>query len=92
MIEYLSCGIPTIATETGEMARIFRSGENGLLIPSNTPEVIGTGISHLYKNPGLHEVIAKNSASLARGRSWRDNAGKLIEFADKIISKGNFSK
>jgi glycosyltransferase involved in cell wall biosynthesis len=92
VIEYLSCGIPTIATETGEMAKMFKSGENGLLIPSNTPDDIMAGITRLYKNPGLHEVIAGNSASLALGRSWRDNAGKIIEFAEKIISKGRFSQ
>jgi glycosyltransferase involved in cell wall biosynthesis len=80
LMEYLACGIPVVASAGGEIKRLIRSGQNGLLISKSEPYALFNSLSRIYSDAKLRAKIGEGSGSLIAGRSWEDNARKTIDF------------
>ncbi|MFL6212864.1 MAG: glycosyltransferase family 4 protein [Blastocatellia bacterium] len=52
-IEAASFGLPAIATQRGGLPEIVKDGVTGILVPSNNPTALATGIERLLADPDL---------------------------------------
>ena len=92
VIEYFACGIPVVATKKGELSRIIRDGQSGILIPEDDCESLFGAILRLYSDTSLRKSMAKKGQELIKGRTWVDNARKITEFARMSLSGGRDEK
>ena len=63
LLEAMLCGTPILATPVGGIPDILKDGENGFVLPNNSPENIASGIIRALDHPFLSK-IAKNGQEL----------------------------
>jgi glycosyltransferase involved in cell wall biosynthesis len=61
LLEAMAAEVPVIATRVGDISKIIRNGESGLLVPAADENALSDGIRHYLRNP----VEAKQAASSA---------------------------
>jgi len=59
ILEYMACGVPVVATDTGGNPEMVTDGENGILVPVANPEELGKGILRLLEDRILSRVVAE---------------------------------
>jgi len=63
LLEAMTCGTPALATPVGGIPDILKDGENGFILPDNSPRSIVQGIIRALGHPRLSE-IAENAQKL----------------------------
>jgi glycosyltransferase involved in cell wall biosynthesis len=53
LLEAMAMQLPVVSTRVGGIDRLIRNGENGLLVPSGSPNAMSAAIRHLLKDDGL---------------------------------------
>lgn len=64
LIEAASCARPIVTTDVPGCREIVRDGENGLLVPPNTPEAVAEALRALLEDEGRAQQMG------LRGREW----------------------
>ena len=65
LVEAMSCGKPTIATNVGGIPHVVKDQETSLLIPYKSSQAIRNAILHLYQQPDLAKEMGERSRALA---------------------------
>lgn len=60
-IESMAVSTPVIASKVGGIPEIIRDGEDGYLVPSESPEVLAERISYLLSNPEIQRTFGENA-------------------------------
>jgi sugar transferase (PEP-CTERM/EpsH1 system associated) len=68
IIEAMACGLPVVATDVGENARLVANGETGRIVPPGDPEALGAAIEDYCRAPDR----ARRDGFEARRRVERD--------------------
>jgi glycosyltransferase involved in cell wall biosynthesis len=91
LLEVLSAGVPVVAIESGAIAEIIESGENGILT-SRDPTEIAIQISNLFSNP-TRRLRAGQSAvdSNARSSEVEKMAPTHLNLYSEILAFDGFS-
>ncbi len=87
-MEFLSCGLPTVATRTTGNMQIVKDGWNGLLIDDKV-EAIAAGLRRLLADDSLWKTISANARWSVREYDWPlivEN--HLIPFYNSVLSGG----
>ena len=58
LLELLSCGTPTIATDVGGNPEALRGGELGLLVPPRDPQALAGALNRLLGDPDGRRALA----------------------------------
>jgi len=66
LFDYLNAGIPVLATDLPEVARIVRQFEAGVVIPSPEPLNIIGAVNALFADPARKERLCANATFAAR--------------------------
>jgi len=61
MLEAMSCGLPVVATNSGETYKIIKDGWNGFLIEPKNAEQLKEKILLILNNPSLAKQLGKNA-------------------------------
>jgi glycosyltransferase involved in cell wall biosynthesis len=77
VLEYLSAGLPFVATRLAGIARLVRDGEHGRLV-ENTPQAWADAIDFLYADFGRYRRMADACHDLAREHSWENRARTIL--------------
>lgn len=86
-LEALSCGVPVIATNTGEAENIIINGSNGLLVPPQNTEKLLVAIKSLIENKTLLNSLKKNArSSVAERYDWSAIYKKYIHMYEKVFA------
>jgi len=78
LLEAMSCGTPILATSVGGIPDILKDGENGFILPDNSPDSIARGIIRALDYPRLNE-IAQNARKLLAKEYSREVAVKRFK-------------
>ena len=86
VIEAMSCGLPTFATQFGGPSEIIKEGEHGFLINPTLPDELGQKIfaflSACQTDPALWEKISHQAITrVANAFTWDLYASKLLNLA-----------
>lgn len=66
ILEAMATGLPVVATDVGDVPRVVRPGETGLLVGPRNPAGLAAALEELLTDP-------------ARAAAWGDNARRLVE-------------
>jgi len=86
-VEYMACGLPTIATNTLGNRRFIKNGFNGLLVKDN-PDDLAKAIIRLVGDKKLRDKITKNSRNSVKEYDWENIVKKKLipVYNKKLVS------
>jgi glycogen synthase len=67
-IEAMASGLPVIATRSGGLPEIIRSGFNGYLVPSNDPQALCDALLQFANDPSLADRLGRQALTDVRAR------------------------
>jgi len=85
LFDYISAGIPVIASNLPETGKIIKENKCGVIINKVTPEDISNAISELRNNPVLLSELRRNAVSASEKLNWETESEKVKEFYNKIL-------
>jgi glycosyltransferase involved in cell wall biosynthesis len=77
VLEYMGCGIPFVATGRGEIERLAKESEAGLVVASD-PSTIAKALNSLIEDPGLRTKMGLN------GRRFVEKQFSIPETISKL--------
>lgn len=85
-IQYMSLGIPTIATDVGTITRIINHDRNGLLIKDNNIDDWYNAIEKLILLPEFYQKISKNGAETIKNNfTVKSNQKTYLDILNNIV-------
>ena len=87
LFDYISAGIPVIASDLSEVKKIVMETSCGIIIKSVTPEQISNALSELKDNPIRLAELKKNAAVASETLNWETESKNVIEFYTKVINE-----
>lgn len=88
MFEYMSSGIPVIASNFPLWREIIEGSQCGLCVDPQDPQAIAKAIDYLVSNPEKAEQMGRNGQKAVNERyNWDQEGSKLIAFYSSILSK-----
>jgi glycosyltransferase involved in cell wall biosynthesis len=81
LYEYMAAGLPTIASDAGDIAGVVRDGENGLLVEPDDPAALGATLLRLLGDASLRVRLGLAARREAENRDWSHNALQVISYA-----------
>lgn len=86
MFEYMSAGIPVIASNFPLWKEIIEGNNCGICVDPLNPEKIAQAIDHLIKNPTEAEAMGKNGQQAVENKyNWRIEEQKLLNLYIKLL-------
>lgn len=87
MFEYMSAGIPVIASDFDLWRTIVQESQCGLCVDPMNPAAIASAIDHLVSHRDEAETMGRNGRQAVLSRyNWAREEAKLIEFYDRLLS------
>lgn len=82
LFEYMACGVPVVAADTGQIAEVLRDGETGLLYSPGDLDSLTGACQRLLANPALGRRLGEAAAREVHGRyTWDHNARRALDLA-----------
>lgn len=66
LLEYMACGLPSVATRVGGSVEIIRDGVTGLLVPPRDARALARAIGRLLREPELARGLARAGQEFVR--------------------------
>lgn len=86
MFEYMSAGIPVIASHFPLWKEIILGNQCGICVDPLKPEEIAQAIDYLIENPAKAETMGKNGfAAIQRRYNWACEETKLLDLYRNIL-------
>jgi len=86
LAEYLSVGIPVIATRVGDMEQYIKDNENGFLAEPENVEDISQIMARILANPTISNQVGKKGRLVARNVfDYRNHISSLNAFIKSRI-------
>lgn len=87
MFEYMSAGIPVIASDFDLWRTIVEESKCGLCVDPMNPAAIASAIDYLVSHRAEAEKMGENGRQAVLSRyNWAREEAKLIEFYDRLLS------
>jgi glycosyltransferase involved in cell wall biosynthesis len=87
LFEYMSVGLPVIASNFPNMRRIVEDAECGLLVDPLNPEKIAEAMGWILDHPDEAKIMGQNGRqAIERKYNWDAEAHKIISLYEKILS------
>src|SRR6185312_1472618 len=64
MIEAMSCGVPVVLPETGDVTTLARDGENAVIVSPPTAEAFAEAIARVLGDPALQARLRDGGLAL----------------------------
>ena len=91
-VEFLACGLPTLATNTLGNSQFIRKGENGLLV-DDTPAAIAAGLMQLAGSESLRRQLAGHARASIEAYDWLNIVKtQLMPFYDQTMERDGLPK
>lgn len=88
LLESMSCGVPSVATNVGGIPDVISHGQNGLLCKPGDPEHFAEEVSKLIEDEDLRNVMSKNARdTIEKKFSWDKISDRVLNFYDKVLNK-----
>lgn len=87
MFEYMSAGIPVIASDFELWRAIVEESRCGLCVDPLNPTAVASAIDYLVRHPGEAERMGESGRQAVLSRyNWACEEAKLIRFYDQLLS------
>lgn len=85
LFEYLTAGLPVVATDFPEIRKIVRGNEVGLLVPHNDSPALANALNQLVADVSLRAKLATNARTTACKLNWEEQESRLVELYDHVL-------
>lgn len=87
MFEYMSAGIPVIASDFPLWRQIVHSANCGVCVDPLSPDAIACAINEIWLNPERARIMGLNGRKAVETRfNWKTEEIKLIAFYERLLS------
>jgi len=93
LFDYLSAGLPVVATDVPPMRRVISEGDVGLLVPGRDPSELAAAIVRILDlDPGEWDRMSERACRLVDERySWQYDARRMVDavrsLADQAVER-----
>ena len=85
LFNYMSVGLPIVASKIGDWANIIEDEKIGLLVQKNDPVDFAKAITCLLDNECLRENMSNNAFNaILQKYNWKKSAEKLMNIYDNF--------
>lgn len=85
LFEYMAVGKPVVASRIGEMERVIRHDENGVLVGPNDVSELKHELMRLARQPELRQRLGKAARdTVTREYTWDHNAARVIAAIESL--------
>jgi glycosyltransferase involved in cell wall biosynthesis len=70
LLEAFAAGLPVVSTSTGDIGRMLRHGETGLLVPPDDPRAMAAAATEILDHPHRALQMAQRARREAEKHSW----------------------
>ena len=92
VLEAMSCGLPTIATNVGGIPEIIQHKKNGLLIPPRNSTAITNALENILTDEPLRLEMGKNARYDAEKKySWDHISNKYLSIYSTLLDTNSIS-
>lgn len=93
LLEAMSCGIPSIATDVEGSSELIKDGETGLLVPPRNPERLAEAILRLLDDEELRTRLGANARKyIVTNYDWELITDKIEEIYINMIKNSNICR
>jgi glycosyltransferase involved in cell wall biosynthesis len=85
VFDYISAGIPVIASDLTEVKKILMENNCGILIPEVTPQEISIAVKKLRDDQVLLAQLKKNAVAASKSVNWEQESLKVKELYESIL-------
>lgn len=86
LFDYISAGIPVIASDLPEVRKIIDRYECGLVIPSVNADEIINALKKIRDNRDLLNKMKTNSVIASETLNWQRESEKVVEFYSNVLN------
>lgn len=83
LVDLMWLGLPVVATAGGTMARVVEEEGAGTVVPAGDPEALAAAVCGLLEDEARRNRAQLAAREWAAGRTWKQVARPLLEFAAK---------
>jgi len=88
MFEYMSAGIPVIASDFPLWKKIIEDNDCGICVDPMKPKAIADAINFLINNPTRAEQMGRNGQVAIKNKyNWKNEESKLYKLYDSLIKE-----
>jgi glycosyltransferase involved in cell wall biosynthesis len=87
MIEALSCGLPVIVPEVGDISTVAKDGVNALLVKPPTSDALAQAIIRLLTDERLYARLAQNALKIRQDYMLEYSLENALRVWDKILGQ-----
>lgn len=87
MIEALSCGLPVVVPEVGDIDTLAKDGVNALIVKSPAPDAFARAIIRLLTEDKLYACLAENAAKIRQNYAHEYSLENAVEVWDGVLDK-----
>lgn len=89
LVEYLACGVPTVAAAVGQPAQLIRHGETGWLYPPGDAAALADCVRQLLADPARARQVAWQGAAEVLGQyTWDRHAATVAGWLRPVAERG----
>jgi glycosyltransferase involved in cell wall biosynthesis len=87
LFEYVSAGVPVVASNFPEIASFVESNRVGLVVEPDKEDEVVRAIERLLTNAEEHEGIVKNCLEAANRYTWENESLKLVRAIENLTEQ-----
>ena len=92
LYEYLACGVPTVAANIGQPAKVIEDGVTGYLYQPGDPNSLADCVRHIIHHPTEARKIAwQGAVRILSEHTWQQNAQTILNSCDDFRGCGSNS-
>jgi len=86
-LEAMGYGTPVLASDTGGLGEIVRSGYNGMKFTCGSPDSLATTLGSMVGDGELLRRVSANGRSCLSGYSWSGAAESTLDLYSRVMSE-----
>ena len=87
IVEAFACGVPTIASNSGEIPRVV--ADAGKIVSERSPDELADAIEDLLENPAQRREFAARGLERVRTTyTWSIVARRHLDFFEELLQRG----
>ncbi len=87
MIEALSCGLPVIVSNVGDIATVAKNRVNAILVEQPSPDAFAGAIAGLLTDKGLYSQLAQNALKIRVDYKYEYSLNNLTGIWGEVLDK-----
>jgi len=93
IFEYMASGKAVVSSKIGQIGRIIKDGENGLLFEPDNKEELFSKVSQLIENEEMRKKLGGQArASVINNYTWKVNAKSIFDICNSCLNNGKQHK